>query len=65
MDWRKIQSVGRVALNQFSPEEVARMTGLSVELRRVWWRRGHLPARSESRASFDAREWRPLPFGMI
>lgn len=56
MDWREIQGVGRVALGQFSPGEVASITGLSADLQRVWRRRGHLPARSGSHASFDARD---------
>lgn len=56
MDWREIRGVGRVALGQFSPREVASMTGLSTELQRVWRRRGHLPARSGSHARFDARD---------
>jgi len=56
MDWRDIKGMGRVGLNDFSPGDVAAMTGLSTDLQRVWRRRGHLPARSESRASFDARD---------
>jgi len=56
MDWREIQGIGRVALGQFSPGEVAGITGLSADLQRVWRRRGHLPARTGSHASFDARD---------
>ena len=56
MDWQDIDGVGRVALNQFSPKEVAAATGLSTELQRVWRRRGHLPSCGEGRASFDSSE---------
>lgn len=56
MDWRDIEGVGRVAFNQFSPSEVASITGLSTDLQRVWRRRGHLSACENARASFDASE---------
>lgn len=56
MDWRDIEGVGRVAFNQFSPKEVAAITGLSTDLQRVWRRRGHLSACEHVRASFNASE---------
>jgi hypothetical protein len=54
MDWKDIEGVGRVAINQFSPGELAQATGLTTDLQRVWRRRGHLPERGEGYASFDS-----------
>jgi hypothetical protein len=54
MDWRIIPGIGRSAFAHFSPGELAAATGLSADLQRVWRRRGHLPARSQSRAVFDS-----------
>jgi hypothetical protein len=56
MHWQDIEGVGRVAPNEFSPRELEIATGLTADLQRVWRRRGHLPARAASRASFDAYE---------
>lgn len=56
MDWRDIEGAGRVAFNQFSPKEVAALTGLSTDLQRVWRRRGHLSVCEDARATFDASE---------
>lgn len=56
MDWTKVDGVGRVTLNTFSPGELEVATGLAADLQRVWRRRGHLPTRDGARASFDARE---------
>lgn len=56
MVWSEVERPKHVALAEFSPGEVARITGLSTNLQRVWRRRGHLPARSAGYASFDARD---------
>jgi hypothetical protein len=56
MNWFKVEGVGRVSLNIFSPGELEVLTGLTADMQRVWRRRGHLPAREGSRTSFDARE---------
>jgi hypothetical protein len=56
MEWIKVDGVGSVAFNVFSPGELEAATGLTADMQRVWRRRGHLPARDGGRASFDARE---------
>jgi len=54
MDWQIVEGIGKVALNEFSPKELALATGLTTDLQRVWRRRGHLPERHEGYASFDS-----------
>jgi hypothetical protein len=56
MDWKSVKGVGNVALNEFTPAEVAAMTGLGADLQRVWRRRGQLLAPSEGQAGIDAEE---------
>ena len=56
MNWKEVEGLGKVALNEFSPGELEVATGLSADMQRVWRRRGHLPARTGGRSTFDARE---------
>lgn len=48
--------IGSYTFNDFSPSELEAATGLGIDMQRVWRKRGHLPASTSTRASFDTRE---------
>jgi hypothetical protein len=48
--------IGDFSFNHFSPSELAKITGLGIDMQRVWRKREHLPANTSTRASFDTHE---------
>lgn len=51
-----LDGLGDIVFNEFSPGELAQATGLGIDMQRVWRKRGHLPAKSGTRASFTVQE---------
>ncbi|WP_448659524.1 hypothetical protein ACPVPU_03410 [Sphingomonas sp. CJ99] len=54
MDWTKLEGIGLVAFNVFTPGELETATGLTADMQRVWRRRGQLLACDGARARFNA-----------
>lgn len=51
-----LEDVGYISFSEFSPSELAKATGLGADMQRVWRKRGHLPEKSGTRATFSCEE---------
>lgn len=54
----------KIVLANLTPAQLEKVSGLSTTLQRVWRRRGEIPARTGSQASFSARDAAAISVGV-